>query len=79
MCSIDKSIDKVSRYFWYRDISKYRQYRPSLKVTPCETWSTVYLRPQIAVSSIRYSAVTLNFDLLTQNYRSFHLCPTVPS
>jgi len=33
MCSIDKSIDKVSRYFWYRDISKYRQYRPSLIVT----------------------------------------------
>jgi len=31
MCSIDKSIDKVSRYFWYRDISKYRQYRPSLQ------------------------------------------------
>jgi len=24
MCSIDKSIDKVSRYFWYRDTEKYR-------------------------------------------------------
>ena len=24
MCSIDKSIDKVSRYFWYRDTKKYR-------------------------------------------------------
>ena len=23
MCSIDKSIDKVSRYFWYRDTKKY--------------------------------------------------------
>jgi len=27
MCSIDKSIDKVSRYFWYRDIKKYRGVR----------------------------------------------------
>jgi len=24
MCSIDKSIDKVSRYYWYRDTKKYR-------------------------------------------------------
>jgi len=24
MCSIDKSIDKVSRYFWYCDTKKYR-------------------------------------------------------
>ena len=40
MCSIDKSIDKVSRYFWYRDISKYRQYRPSLvAVLALESWS----------------------------------------
>ena len=27
MCSIDKSIDKVSRYFWYRDTKKYRGIR----------------------------------------------------
>ena len=27
MCSIDKSIDKVSQYFWYRDTKKYRGIR----------------------------------------------------
>jgi len=27
MCSIDKSIDKVSRYLWYRDTKKYRGIR----------------------------------------------------
>ena len=27
MCSIGKSIDKVSRYFWYRDTKKYRDIR----------------------------------------------------
>jgi len=27
MCSIDKSIDKVSRYLWYRDTKKYRDIR----------------------------------------------------
>ena len=27
MCSIDKSIDKVSRYYWYRDTKKYRGIR----------------------------------------------------
>ena len=27
MCSIDKSIDKISRYFWYRDTKKYRGIR----------------------------------------------------
>jgi len=42
----------------------------------CYVTSTVCLRPQCAVSSIFYSTVTLNFDLMTPKYDAFnHLCP----
>ena len=55
MCSIDKSIDKVSRYLWYRDTKKYRdtryQYREILvsryievsSVSPIPTWRSADL------------------------------------
>jgi len=51
MCSIDKSIDKISRYFWYRDTKKYRGIRDTsivkfwyrdISVSPIPTYDLTF-------------------------------------
>ena len=69
MCSIDKSIDKVSRYLWYRDTNKYRDIRDTSIV---KFWYRDISKYRQYRPSLHYRPTSNTFDAVVRWTETSH-------